>query len=54
MSQCRLADNLGSKTYIKRYIGTRYHANDSYRDLIKSQEVNTRIYPATIDGSNRR
>lgn len=46
-----LADNLGSQTYKKRIIGTRYHFNDSYRELLKKSEITTRLYPATIDGT---
>ncbi len=46
-----LADNLGSKNYKKRIIGTRYHFNDSYRDIIKNGDVTVRCYPATVDGT---
>jgi phage terminase large subunit-like protein len=46
-----LADNLGSENYKQRFIGTRYHFNDSYRDLIKSGTVKVRKYPATKDGT---
>jgi predicted phage terminase large subunit-like protein len=46
-----LADNLGSKNYKQRFIGTRYHFNDTYRDLIKSGTVKVRKYPATVDGT---
>jgi phage terminase large subunit-like protein len=45
-----LADNLGSKNYKQRFIGTRYHFNDSYRDLIKSGTVKVRQHAATKDG----
>lgn len=46
-----IADNLGSKNYKTRFIGTRYHFNDTYRDLISKGEVIVRQYPATYDGT---
>lgn len=46
-----LADNLGSKNYKKRFIGTRYHFNDSYRDLIRKSDLTIRKYAATVDGT---
>lgn len=46
-----LADNLGSKNYKRRFIGTRYHFNDTYRFLIKHGNVHTRQHPATYDGT---
>jgi phage terminase large subunit-like protein len=46
-----VSDNLGSEHGRVRYIGTRYHAADTYDTLIKSGEVKTRIYPATDDGT---
>jgi phage terminase large subunit-like protein len=46
-----LSDNLGSKDYKKRFIGTRYHFNDSYRDMIKRGDINVRIHAATYDGT---
>ena len=46
-----LADNLGSKNYKKRFIGTRYHFNDSYRDLLRKSDLTIRKYAATADGS---
>lgn len=33
-----------------RYIGTRYHFNDTYRVMMMRQSVAVRIYPATHDG----
>lgn len=46
----RLSYNLGSKGYISRFIGTRYHFNDSYREIIAGGVAKPRIYPATKDG----
>ncbi len=46
-----LADNLGSQNYRKRVIGTRYHYNDSYRDLLSKSDIAVRQYPATKDGT---
>ena len=43
--------NLVSSNGKKRFIGTRYHAVDTYDYLIKNKIVKTRIYPATIDGT---
>lgn len=44
--------NLVSATGRKRFIGTRYHAVDTYDYLIKNKIVKTRIYPATVDGTS--
>jgi phage terminase large subunit-like protein len=46
-----LADNLGSKNYKTRFIGTRYHFNDTYRDLINKADLGIRKYPCTSDGT---
>jgi phage terminase large subunit-like protein len=35
----------------RRYIGTRYHANDLYRTIIDRKAATPRLYPATIDGT---
>lgn len=43
--------NLGSAGGFSRYIGTRYHFNDTYRVIISRDIVKTRIYPATVDGT---
>lgn len=43
--------NLGSGNVRRRYIGTRYHFNDAYKDLMKRQAAIPRIYPATHDGT---
>jgi phage terminase large subunit-like protein len=46
-----LADNLGAKNYKKRIIGTRYHFNDTYRDLISKGEIKVRKHAATDDAT---
>ena len=43
--------NLVSRNGQKRFIGTRYHAIDTYDYLIKNKIVKTRIYAATLDGT---
>lgn len=43
--------NLVSANGKKRFIGTRYHAVDTYDYLIKNKIVKPRVYPATIDGT---
>ncbi len=45
-----LSLNLAARGGHKRYIGTRYHANDSYRTMIDRGSVMPRIKPATEDG----
>lgn len=45
-----LSYNLGAKGGRRRFIGTRYHYNDSYRTLIDRGTAQPRIYPATKDG----
>lgn len=46
-----LADNLGAKNYKRRIIGTRYHFNDTYRDLIAKGDLTVRSHASTIDGT---
>ncbi|WP_415716978.1 hypothetical protein [Maridesulfovibrio sp.] len=46
-----LSINLGTREGIKRYIGTRYHFNDTYREIIKREAAIPRIYAATSDGT---
>lgn len=46
-----LSLNLGSGDGISRYIGTRYHFNDTYKTIMDRKEAKPRIYPATEDGS---
>ena len=46
-----LSTNLGAEGGTMRFIGTRYHANDTYRELIKRGSVQVRKHAATVDGS---
>lgn len=43
--------NLGAGKVRRRHIGTRYHYNDTYREMIDRQAVIPRIHAATIDGT---
>lgn len=45
-----LSFNLGAHGGTRRFIGTRYHYNDTYRTLIERGTVKPRIYAATRDG----
>ena len=45
-----LSLNLGARGGFERYIGTRYHYNDTYRTLLQRNAAIPRIYPATVDG----
>lgn len=45
-----LSYNLGSHGGVRRFIGTRYHYNDSYRTLIERKTAAPRIYAATDTG----
>jgi hypothetical protein len=45
-----LSTNLGSHDVISRYIGTRYHFNDTYRVLMERDVVEPRLHPATKSG----
>jgi predicted phage terminase large subunit-like protein len=45
-----LSLNLGAEGGAKRYIGTRYHANDTYKTMLDRGSVIKRIYPATDNG----
>lgn len=47
----RLSYNLGADGGAKRFIGTRYHFNDTYRTVMDSGTAVARIYPATHDGT---
>jgi len=42
--------NLASKDTIIRYVGTRYHLNDTYAEIIKRGAAKQRVTPATEDG----
>jgi predicted phage terminase large subunit-like protein len=48
-----LSDNLGTEGGHFRIVGTRYHFNDTYGELLRRKVVKTRIYPATLDGTDR-
>lgn len=45
-----LSLNLGAKDGVVRTIGTRYHANDTYKTMMDRESVKVREYPATEDG----
>lgn len=45
-----LSLNLHSEGGVARYIGTRYHYNDTYATMIERGSVKARIYPATENG----
>lgn len=42
--------NLGAHGGVRRTIGTRYHHNDTYAEMIKRESVDQRIYAATDNG----
>jgi len=42
-----MSQNLGARGGVARYIGTRYHANDTYKTMMDRGSVTQRIYPAT-------
>lgn len=46
-----LAFNLGSTNHKRRFAGTRYHFNDSYKMVIERGTAKPRVYPATVDGT---
>lgn len=46
-----LSISLGSEYGFRRYIGTRYHFNDTYKTMIKRQSVTVRTHVATDDGT---
>ncbi len=43
--------NLGAEGGKKRYAGTHYHYNDTYKDMLAKGSVIERKYPATKDGT---
>jgi predicted phage terminase large subunit-like protein len=45
-----LSTNLGAEGGRSRYIGTRYHANDTYRTMMDRGSVKPRIHAATDNG----
>lgn len=46
-----LSYNLGVDGGLRRFIGTRYHYNDTYREVIKRGTAKPRIYAGTKDGT---
>lgn len=46
-----LSLNLSTEGGVKRYIGTRYHQNDTYSTMLERNAASPRIYPATDDGT---
>jgi phage terminase large subunit-like protein len=46
-----LSYNLGAQGGRRRFIGTRYHYNDSYREIMSRGTATARIHTATDDGS---
>lgn len=47
-----LSLNLGSHGGRRRYIGTRYHFNDTYKTMMDREAATLRVYPATEDGKD--
>lgn len=45
-----LSLNLASEGGVERYIGTRYHFNDTYATMLERKAAVPRIYPATDNG----
>jgi predicted phage terminase large subunit-like protein len=50
-SAWELSTNLGSEGGLRRFAGTHYHFNDTYKAIIKKGSAIARIYPCTVDGS---
>lgn len=50
-SALELSYNLGTEGGVKRFIGTRYHYNDTYKTVVDRGTAQSRIYPATEDGT---
>lgn len=48
-----LSENLGTRGGRARAIGTRYHHNDTYAELIEREVFKPRVYPATHDGTTK-
>lgn len=46
-----LSLNIVADPHRKRYAGTRYHANDTYREMVKRKAAEPRIHAATDDGT---
>jgi len=45
-----LSSNLGVRGGFARYIGTRYHFNDTYKEIMRRKAAIPRLYPATENG----
>jgi hypothetical protein len=43
--------NLGKRGGKRRFVGTRYHYNDTYREIMDRGTVTPRLYPATVGGT---
>lgn len=43
--------NLGARRGKRRMVGTRYHFNDTYAEIIRDESAEVRLYPATEDGT---
>lgn len=50
-SALELSYNLGTDGGVKRFIGTRYHFNDSYKTVMDRGTAIQRLHPATEDGT---
>lgn len=50
-SALELSYNLGADGGTKRFIGTRYHFNDTYKTVMDRGTAVARVYPATDDGT---
>ena len=50
-SALELSYNLGTDGGVKRFIGTRYHYNDSYKTVMDRSTAEQRLHPATEDGT---
>jgi phage terminase large subunit-like protein len=46
----QLSFNLAAANSSRRFIGTRYHFNDTYRTVMEAGSVRPRLYPATHNG----
>lgn len=51
MEALELSYNLGAEGGRRRFIGTRYHANDAYRTIMERGTATPRIHTATDDGT---
>jgi phage terminase large subunit-like protein len=50
-SAWELSTNLGTDGGLRRFAGTHYHFNDTYKAIIKKGSAKPRIYPCTKDGT---